>query len=196
MRCIICDKSEWENVDQFRQKKQGMSICKSCGFISYPAKWQEKEKVIEFYRKEYRNPPTDQNLYQGQRKIHYHQEFLAEPVLQKWHKEGKKDPVIFEVGAAYGLVLAWFKNMRDPSGVPFFPSADLNGSELTKSFKRNAYHEFGLDLKDDFDDTKKYDLIMSYKVAEHMLDVDLEILRYKKSLKPDGKLYISVPTWF
>lgn len=195
MRCIICDNSNWENVDQFRNKKHGMSICLSCGFISYPNKWQEKEKLIEYYRKQYRAAPTVENLYQGQRKLNYHQEFLNEPIIQKWRKENKKDPVIFEVGSAYGIVLAWFKNMKDKDGL-LFPNIDLNGSELTLSYKRNAYHEYGLELKDDFDDSKKYDLIISYKVAEHILDIDLELKRYKNSLKEDGKLYISVPTWF
>lgn len=195
MRCIVCDNSNWENVDQFRIKKEGMSLCKSCGFVSYPDKYKKKEDVLEFYRKQYRASPTVENLYQGQRKLNYHQEFLAEPVLDKWRKEGKKDPIIFEIGAAYGLVLAWFKNMKDSNG-HFFPDADLSGSELTLSYRRNAWHEFGINLKEDFDDTKKYDLIISYKVAEHMLDIDLELIRYRKAMKPDAKLYISVPTWF
>lgn len=195
MRCLVCDKSDWENVDQFRIKKEGMSLCKQCGFVSYPEKYKKKEEVIEFYRKQYRAAPTVENLYQGQRKLNYHQEFLSEPVLDVWRKEGKKDPVIFEIGAAYGLVLAWFKNMKDVNGT-FFPNADLSGTELTLSYRRNAWHEFGINLKEDFDESKKYDLIMSYKVAEHMLDADIELMRYRKSLKPDGKLYISVPTWF
>ena len=29
-----------------------------------------------------------------------------------------------------------------------------------------------------------------------MLDVDKELMRYRRSMNPDGKLYISVPTWF
>ncbi len=43
MRCIVCDNSNWENVDQFRIKKEGMSLCKSCGFVSYPEKYKKKE---------------------------------------------------------------------------------------------------------------------------------------------------------
>lgn len=195
MRCIICDSTDkWENVDAYRYKKEGMAICNGCGFISYPDK--TKEKLIVHYRgKGYRPPPTAINLYQGQRKIHYHQEFLMEPVLKKWKDSGKKDPCVFEVGAAMGMVLAWLKNIRSPEGL-FFPEIDVNGSELTLSYRRNAYHEYGIALQEDFDDSKKYDLIMSYKVAEHMLDVDKELIRYKKALKEDGFLYISVPTWF
>lgn len=188
MRCLVCDKNDWENVDRFRLKQEGMSLCKFCGFVSYPAKWQEKEKVLEFYRKQYRAAPTVDNLYQGQRKLNYHAEFLNAPVIDVWKQAKKEDPVICDIGAAYGLVLGWFKKL--------FPKADLNGTELTLSYRRNAYHEFGVELTEDFDESKTYDFISSYKVAEHMLDVDLELKRYRFALKPDGFLYISVPTWF
>jgi SAM-dependent methyltransferase len=197
MRCIVCDCQDWENVDQFRIKKNGMSICKQCGFISYPNRWKKKEEIIEYYRKQYRPAPTVENLYQGQRKLHYHHAFLEDPVLKQWLVDSpKKDPVIFDVGAAFGMVLAWFKNMKNPSGALAFPQADLSGSELTLSYRRNAFHEYGIHLKEDFDDSKKYDLIVSYKVAEHILDVDNELVRYRNALKNDGYLYISVPTWF
>lgn len=195
MRCLVCEKSSWENVDRFRLKKSGMSICKACGFISYPDKYKKKEEIIDYYRAQYRAAPTVENLYSGQRKLHYHHEFLYPTVIDKWKKSVKTDPVIFDVGAAYGLALAWFKSMKE-DGKLLFPNADLNGSELTLSFKRNAYHEFGFNLIDDFDDSKKYDLIISYKSAEHILDFDLELLRYKSALKDDGYLYISIPTWF
>lgn len=195
MRCIVCDQNAWENVDEFRLKKEGMSLCTKCGFISYPKKWKSKAEIMEYYRKGYRRPPTVDSLYSGQRKLHYHHEFLYPSVIEKWKAAGKEDPVVFDVGAAYGLSLAWLKTIRE-NGKHLFPQIDLNGSELTLSYRRNAYHEFGLELKEDFDDSKKYDMIMSYKVAEHMLDADTEILRYKEALKEDGFLYISVPTWF
>ena len=195
MRCIVCDKNDWEKIDQYRYKPEEMSLCKGCGFISYPKRWKSKEDILKFYRKDYRTPPTVENLFQGQRKIGFHEAFLREPILDRWTAEGKEDPVIFEVGAAFGLVLAWFKAMRH-QGKQLFPKADLSGSELTLSFRRNAYHLFNQVLNEDFDDSKKYDLIVSYKVAEHQLDVDQELARYRAALKPDGMLYISVPIWF
>ena len=196
MRCVICDHSNWENVDEFRLSKQGMSLCTTCGFVSYPEKHKKKEDVIEHYRHTYRAAPGVDNLYTGSRKLHYHAEFLEE-IIKKWSEEGKTDPVVSDVGAAYGLYLQWFKQLRHPeNNKQLFPDADLNGVELTLTYRRNAWHEFGLDLKEDFDDSKKYDLITSYKVAEHMYDIDVELKRYYEALNDDGKLYISVPTWF
>lgn len=198
MKCTICQtEGKWKNVDKYRIKPQGMEMCTSCGFVSYPSRYKSKDKVIDYYRKEYRaTPPKVHNLYTGQNKLHYHNQFLM-PLLKQWIKEGKKDPVVSDVGAAFGLLLAWLRDIKDQSnGAPAFPKIDLNGVELTLTFRRVAYHEFGLNLKEEFDASKKYDLISSYKVAEHMFDVRDELIKYRECLKEGGHLYISVPTWF
>jgi tetratricopeptide (TPR) repeat protein len=187
MTCINCGDTKWKNVDEYRLKKAGMAICESCGFVSYPDKWQSYDAIKKHYRGSYRQPPTSNNLYTGQRKLHFHNKFLS-TVFDKWQKEGNDSPQIFEVGAAYGMVLDWLKNK--------YPKASVTGTEWTTSYKRVCKHEFDIDLVDDFDDTKKHDLIISYKVAEHQLDVDKELRKYALSLSEKGVLYISVPTWF
>ena len=195
-RCLVCDtegKDNWENADCYRIKPSGMAICKSCGFLTYPDRVSNKKNLKEYYETSYRKPPTINNLYTGQRKLNYHAAFLDD-LLNDWDKEYKnpadrgEGKVISEVGAAYGIVLHWMKRQ--------FPKAEVTGTEWTTSFKRNAYHEYGVELTDNFDPSKKYDLIMSYKVAEHMVDVDKELRTYAESLKEEGKLYISVPVWF
>lgn len=186
MRCLVCDSTNsWKNIDEVRMKPVGMSMCTSCGFVSYPDKWKTKEEIIKYYRKEYRNPPTANNFYAGQRKLHFHDAFLG-TLIKNWSAAGIK-PKIFEVGAAYGLALKWFTAAS--------PGAEVHGSEITLSYRRVAYHDFGINLTEDFDDSRKYDLIMSYKVAEHQLDVDKELARYHAALEDNGRLYISVPIW-
>lgn len=197
MRCMVCDKkTTWKNIDEYRYSKKDMHICTTCGFVSYPQRYKKPEEMRDYYRNDYRTPPTVESLLTGTKKIYYHESFLQD-VLQKWGEAGKKNPVISDVGAAYGLFLNWWRHVKDgKTGQLLFPEIDLNGVELTQSFRRNAFHEFGLDLKEDFDDSKKYDLISSYKVAEHIFDVDKHLENYHKCLKDDGFLYISVPTWF
>ena len=185
MRCVVCDANDWENVDQYRIRKEGMALCKSCGMISYPAKWKTIDEIKAYYKKDYRNPPTVRNWFTGQRKLHYHNAFLTD-LFVEWKNENKK-PVVCEIGAAYGLFLNFFRN--------HFPDAELHGTEWTISYRRNAWHEFGINLTDDVDTSKQYDLIASYKVAEHQVDVDLMLRQYVECLKPGGYLYISVPTW-
>lgn len=187
-RCIICDGiGHWKNIDEYRFKPQNMAICSHCGFVSYPLQWKSEEEIKKYYRSEYRQPPTVQHLYSGQRKIHFHHNFLA-PLFEEWKKEGREEIVISEIGAAFGLFLKWVKHN--------FPKAEVSGTELTLTYRRVAYHEYGITLTEDFDFTKQYDLITSYKVAEHQMDVDKKLIAYKECLKPNGLFYISVPTWF
>lgn len=187
-RCPICDTvGEWENVDQYREKPEGMHICKSCGFVFYPEKYMSEDEAKAYYKDDYRKPPQIGNLYTGQRKLHMHSHFLSD-LLQKWKDSGKDKPVVCDIGAAYGLFLNWLRS--------YFPNGEFYGTEYTESYRRNAFHEYQLNLTKDFDKTKKYDLICSYKVAEHQLDVDKRLREYVECLKEDGLIYISVPTWF
>jgi len=188
MRCPICEETDmWENVDKYRTKPQGMAICNGCGFVSYPDKYQAKDEIIKYYEKEYRAAPNVMNIYTSERKMHYHGEFLKD-VIQQFKTENREEIVVTDIGSAFGMFLKWFRD--------FFPKGDYTGVELTKSFVRNAWHMYRIPTKNDFDDSKKYDLIASYKSLEHILDPDIELERYVNALKDDGYLYISVPTWF
>jgi len=198
MKCIICEThDQWENVDAYRRIPKQMHLCRSCGFVSYPKRYEKKDELVSYYKTEYRKPPTVNNFYTGKRKLHYHSFFLKD-LIDDWQKAGKTDPVVCDVGAAFGMFLNFWKVIRRPdSDAPVFPQAKLYGSELTTSFKRVAYHEYGIKLSDEIDETIDYDLITSYKSGEHIFDFDAELKKYRQCLeKKQGYLYISVPTWF
>ena len=193
MRCIVCDQNDWENVDQYRElaKHDGqiinMSMCKNCGFVSYPSKYRTKEEIKEYYQEQYRGtPPTFNHFVTGERKLHYHQHFLRE-VFKKW-QENKVKPVVGEVGGAIGMALNMYTQL--------FPEAEVHGTEWDLGSRAVAFHEFGIRLGEELPGDKKFDLIQTFKVAEHQIDVDKELEQYHKQLKDDGYLYISVPTWF
>lgn len=185
MNCPICQTSEWENVDRFRIKPHKMSMCKCCGFISYPDKYQTEEEIKKHYRESYRPPPTASHLWTGERKIWYHEHVLR-PLIEEW-KRAELKPVIGEIGSAMGMFVKWMSDQID---------CDIQGTELTTSFRRVAYHEFGVELAEDLDWTKKYDMIASYHVLEHMLDPDKQLEKYVNALSDRGVLYLSVPVWF
>jgi len=189
MRCLICDSTDkWKNADQYRLVPKKMEICMGCGFVSYPSLYKTEAEMIEYYRKEYRKAPSIGNLYTGNRKLLHH-DIMLRPIFKEWIEKGINSPVIGEVGSAYGIFLNWVRSQ-------FFPKGEFHGTELTTTFKRVAFHEYGLNLKDDLDPNVKYDMICSYKVAEHQMDADKKLLQYKELLKENGLLYISVPTWF
>ena len=188
MRCIICDSTDkWENIDQYRTKPSGMSICKGCGFVSYPAQWKSEAEIKEYYREAYRQPPAMGNIFTGQRKLNFHRAFLT-PLFKEWQEKGLDKPVVGEIGAAFGMFLDWVRKC--------VPGAEVYGTEWTTSYRRVAYHDYGIELTEDFDPSRKYDLIVSYKVAEHQMDADILMRQYVEALKPNGYFYVSVPTWF
>jgi len=164
-RCLVCEKTDqWENVDAYRIKPVGMCICKSCGFVTYPQRLKDSTKKLkEFYKKDYRKPPSIANHFSSEKKMHYHKAFLAD-LFRQW-KEEKKNPVVVEIGAAYGFFLQHVIKAA-------FKEAEIYGTELTKSFVANAWELFKIKLEEEIDLSRNYDLIVSYKVAEHMPDVD------------------------
>lgn len=200
MRCFICDETnKWKNVDNFRMKSQklnektkklepvGMEICMSCGVVSFPSRYQSPEAIKEYYRNSYRAAPSSAGLFTGERKLQYH-EFFLKPLFESWKEAGITKPVIGEIGSAFGMFLNWVRGK--------FPEADLHGTELTKTYRRIAYHEYGLKLEEDFDTSKKYDLIVSYHVLEHQVDPDKMLKQYADCLKETGVFYLACPIWF
>lgn len=188
MFCPCCRNTEpkWMNVDHLRLKKSGMMMCNHCGFVTYE-KLKSEEEIKEYYRTNYRPGPQANNLFTGERKLQYHERFLS-PLFEEWKKAGITKPVIGEVGAAYGMFLNWVRG--------HFPEADIHGTELTQTYRRVAFHEFNIRLEEDFDFTRKYDLIASYHVLEHQMDPDIMLAKYATCLKDTGVFYLSCPVWF
>jgi SAM-dependent methyltransferase len=188
MRCVCCGATDkWKNVDEHRIIPKGMSICMGCGFVSYPSLYKSEEEIKAHYRTDYRAIPKAANLFTCVRKNHMHDAFLGKELREL--KKRKENPVVGEIGAAYGVFL---NHIREQ----YFPKGEFYGTELTTTYRRVAFHEYGLNLTEDFDFSKKYDLIISYKVAEHQLDIDQKLRQYAEALAEGGLMYISVPTWF
>jgi len=185
-KCTICSKEDWQNVDEYTSQKHGMCICMTCGFVTYPEAIDNADKVTNYYKEEYRPAPTVPNVFSGQRKLHFHEAFLQQNLFKKWKKDDA--PVVFESGAAIGLFLDYIKKN--------YPKAEVYGTELTTTFRRVCWHQYKIKLDTEMDTSRKYDLIASYKVAEHIPDVNTELEKYFECLKDDGHLYISVPCWF
>jgi SAM-dependent methyltransferase len=155
--------------------------------VSFPERLKSDEEIKEYYRKDYRPAPNATNLFTGERKLQYHAYFLS-TLFSEWKKAGLEAPVIGEEGSAYGMFLNWVKQQ--------FPKADIHGTELTETFRRVAFHEFGIRLAEDFDTSKKYDLIATYHVLEHMTGPLARLKKYRECLKDNGVLYLSCPVWF
>jgi len=182
--CVICGESNWENIDSLRVKPEDMVLCKTCGMIQIN-KFSTKEEIERHYLgAEYRKAPNSTNFHSGNLKLQYHQAFLGE-YIKEWKD---KEVSICDIGTAYGMFLHWFKS--------HVPKANVYGTELTESYTRNAFWEFGLRLTKEIDTSRKYDIISCYKVLEHLFDVNEQLEIYYNSLNDDGYFYVSSPEWF
>jgi tetratricopeptide (TPR) repeat protein len=93
-----------------------------------------------------------------------------------------------EIGSAHGMFLNWLRG--------HFPEADVHGTELTIPYRNVAFLEYGIKLEEEFDYSKKYDLIVSYHVLEHQCNPDEKLKKYAECLKDGGVFYLACPVWF
>ncbi len=212
--CIVCGGEKFKSMDHLRLKPCGMVLCESCGMVMIN-RFKDKSEMDEHYKTDsYRKPPSIANYYTGNLKLKYHMTFLNE-YFKEFKKKGIK-PAICDVGAAHGMFLNWIKSsifppapkITEKEGVKsiwkdpktgkmlFEDQCTVDGTELTDSFVKNAYWEYGVKLTQEIDKSKKYDMICAYKVLEHIPDVNEKLKDYHDCLKDDGYFYVSNPTWF
>ena len=70
--------------------------------------------------------------------------------------------------------------------------ANWIGNKLAEDFGLE-YHTTNCDLDYGFDATDKYDNIFCFEVLEHLFNPLFCLENIKKHLKPDGKIFISIP---
>jgi len=198
MLCPICDKQEWQDLDDLRNveywydrdklklgDKVGFQICLSCGFVTYEPRCTESE-LKEYYGDSYRKAVSGAHVTTCNRKNLYHKAFLDEE-MKAWAKAGKS---LVDYGCAQG---AFLKMLRDSYG---FDQKNLYGTEWTSGFREWARQMYGIKVTEEIDKTKKYDVISLYRVLEHLQDPDVKLRDLMKLLKPGGVFYISIPIWF
>lgn len=183
-KCFICDCSEWEDVDYLRAEPANMIVCKGCGFVTF-RRFHDDSEYKSYYEEEYRSNKNVNigNLVTTNRKMGYHMAFLT-----PWLKEkNSKDLTVGEIGAGIGYFLRWVRDAWN--------AKDVEGSELTGSFRRYAKHAFGINLKQEFDYSKRYDLVAIYHTLEHIPDPVEVLTKLRNSMKKEGALYIACPVW-
>lgn len=181
--CWLCGSTEWLHVDYLRREPQEMVVCKGCGLITFN-RFSDDQEYKVYYEEQYRDSKavSTSNLVTTNRKLGYHEIFLG-----PWFKEkNKKGLVVGEIGAGTGYFLNWTRQVY---------GASIYGSELTSTFRRYAKWSMEVDLTQEFDFNRKYDLIAIYHTLEHIPDPKALLLKLRECLNPDGVLYIATPVW-
>jgi SAM-dependent methyltransferase len=97
---------------------------------------------------------------------------------------------ILELGIGHGYTTALFNKFFDRHVV-------IDGSPVVIEQFRNDYRLGSIEIVESyfesFDTDEKFDVLLMGFVLEHVDDPDLLLTRYRKFLKPGGRLFIAVP---
>lgn len=178
MQCYICNADNFHLRSDLNQKNK-IGICKECGNIQHILPDDYEKKLLDFYRRDYRNRPGTGNLITTTRKLNY-----IKPFISDFFKD-KKNLICGDVGCATGYLLHF---LRDAGHKVF-------GSEYTITFRKFCEHYYKIPLTEELDKKHKYDFISFYHTLEHMMQPDKKLLNHRELLNPKGVLFISVPEW-
>lgn len=178
--CIICNESDWQDIDYIRHQPQKMILCKKCGFITFD-RFSENEEYESYYETDYRgNTINLDNIVSTNRKLGYHEVFVGDYLKEN------KNLSMCDIGAGIGYFLNWARQKYGHK---------VTGVELDIHMRRYAYNSSDIELTKRFDTTKKYDFVCCYRTLEHIPDPKKMLDDIKKCMNPGGKLYLSVPVW-
>lgn len=179
-KCIMCGKSEWINIDYLRARPQKQILCSCCGFITFD-RFAEQSEYRKFYNDDYRKQMINySNLATTNRKIGYHDAFIRDYLTKN------KDLTICDIGAGIGYFVRYCKELGHEK---------VYGTEYDKTMRSYAKNASNLDLSEEFDDSRKYDLVSMYHTIEHVLDPVELLKKIRDSLTENGKIYLAIPFW-
>lgn len=176
MPCPICDTNDYHDCGDMHTEKS-LVICKHCGALWHKCNPAEEDKLLEFYRKEYRAAPDHKNLIQTQNKLTYIASFLSDFL------KDKKGLVCTDIGCATGYVPNWLRKLGHKA----------TGTEYTTTFRRFAEHFYQILTTETIDKKHKYDLITFYHTLEHMMKPDAKLIEARDLLTEGGRIMVSVP---
>jgi 2-polyprenyl-3-methyl-5-hydroxy-6-metoxy-1,4-benzoquinol methylase len=179
--CPHCKSNDWEKLnirppitDSF------ISICKSCGFISYNP---QLPNIVSHYSNDIR-PQSFDFMNTKINKLAKHRKLIF-----KYLKDNKIKPQsVLDYGCSDGYLLEALKS--EYKGLKEY------GIELNPGHANYAKYYKGLNVTTsvslDLDDT--YDIAVLYHVLEHLQEPDKIIDKLRGLLTDNGLLYLAVPT--
>jgi len=176
MKCYVCEEENWEVREDLNPLSK-VGICKNCGNIAHLI--ENEEKILSFYRGDYRTFPNGMNVITSTNKLNYIKLFLKD------YLKDKKDLTTLDIGAGTGYLCDWFRRLGFKS----------YGTELTNSFRRFSEYFYDIPLTEDIIEKHKYDLIVFYHTLEHIPNPDKKLQQAIDVLNDDGAIAISTPEW-
>lgn len=182
-RCNLCGTRSFEDLDlQEPVARTGHNVlCRGCGLIfHHPA--MTAEEMHDFYAAEYSGEYSASETISRE---------LARHRLQAISRliDLKAASPVLEIGCAQGEFLSEITAL----------GVEARGVEPSRSMSTYGREEYGLDiLTGVYDDLPeiddKYGLFCMFHVLEHVADPLATLKRIRRELRPDGYLFLEVPT--
>lgn len=186
--CLVCGGDNYEQLSE--KDRYGLylpvAICRDCGLIQASPRMTE-ESYNHFYNDGHRR------LYVGTEKptdSYFNNRYRAGKSTFKYLSKHMdiSNKRILEVGCGSGAIL---KYLHDHGAV-------VTGIDLSREYLKYGKERYGLDLSNtnlfELPDNKEFDLIIYSDVLEHIIDPHKHLEKIKRLLKPNGLLYIKVPS--
>lgn len=179
-KCLLCGNVENETIYYFEKFENKIVKCK-CGFIY--SSLETRENVLEAYENDYW---TSYQVNQGEKSIFERIEefeFISRERLD-FIKEFKSSGTLLDVGCSMGFLV----NEANKMG---FSSVGLEVNKPCIDEGIKLYKDIELHLSDleKFDD-RKFDVITSFNVIEHLDNPINFLFECKKRLSDDGLVVI------
>lgn len=184
MKCYCCGADNWFSLDKPNEKfhsQREMGVCRGCGNLAHKVEPQDEEKILEFYRKDYRPAPTVANIITTTHK----QNYIMLPKFLGGFLKGKSGLRCLDIGCATGYMVGHLRRLGHKA----------TGCEYTLTYRRAAEHFYGVPITEKPQKKHPQDLITLYHVLEHLTEPDVKLAEYAALLGPEGRMFISVPEW-
>jgi len=193
-KCPVCNNTNHEALDfgGYKHQEQFYNLvkCLKCGFMFLNPKPSQ-----DLLKKIYDNPKYFMKDYSGGGEIAYKDSFNHNK--KRYHeiinrvKKYKKEGILLEIGCAGGYFLKFAKD----SGYK------VKGIEISNVMAKFAKKKLGLDVTtgtiEDIElPNENYDLVYLGDVLEHIYNLDFFLKEIFRILKPDGLLYIDIPSTY
>lgn len=181
-RCPICmyEKNELLYTQKFAEHFEHKIVsCLFCGFV-----YMNNAPSQKYYDEYYKN----QSKYDGTRQHETHDKFTYKTLEYILKKFISKEARILDVGCSTGRLLNFIKTKG---------YKNLLGVEPAPNCKEIAKNNFGISIVtstlDNFNTSKKYNLIIFSQVFEHIVNLRDTVIKAHSLLSKDGLIFIGVP---
>lgn len=197
VNCAVCGNHNTELLTvargnrnlQFISKEHPVVICTSCG-LTYLNPQQDEEDYARYYRSSDYKPITiapevllDRHIY---RRIQA--AFLLNTVRSLWRDRDVTSLNTIDIGCGPGILLHYLAEA----------GLNVTGLEASKDAADYAENSFGLNIirgsiNSNLLPEKAFDIAVSTAAIEHFTDPLAALVEMRRSLVPNGLLYINTP---